>query len=464
MKTTNSILGIVAALALTNANVFAQEKQASTFTLITNVSVWDGTSDDLVKADVLIENNLIKEVNGKITAPEGAMVIDGKGGTVMPGLIEGHGHLYVNGNGIADIENNLTYDELAIRGAAKAKAALMSGFTTWRDAGGMAAGLKKCIDSGLMDGPRIYPSGAFIGPSGSHADFRNLTTPNETMFGAHSSAARNGISYTADGPDAIKAAARQNFMQGATQIKIMSSGGILSQFDPWQLNAFSAEEIQAAVEVANAYGSYIMSHAYSKTAIMRCLENGVKSIEHCLMFDEEVAKKLVEKGAYMTTNLTSFSPYITQIDGMTPISARKANSAQVATKDFVENVKKFKPKMGFNTDAIGGVQLGIQQTDYSIYFSGQLFGNLYTLKSLTSVNGEIVKLAGEVLDPYFEGGLGVVKAGAYADLLIVDGNPLEDLSVIGANEKWLDAPDREIDAIEKMKLIMKDGKVYKDTL
>jgi imidazolonepropionase-like amidohydrolase len=182
------------------------------------------------------------------------------------------------------------------------------------------------------------------------------------------------------------------------------------------------------------------------------------------MFDEEVAKKLVEKGAYMTTNLTSFSPYITQIDGMTPISARKANSAQVATKDFVENVKKFKPKMGFNTDAIGGLQLGIQQTDYSIYFSGQLFGNLYTLKSLTSVNGEIVKLAGEVLDPYFEGGLGVVKAGAYADLLIVDGNPLEDLSVIGANEKWLDAPEREIDAIEKMKLIMKDGKVYKNTL
>jgi imidazolonepropionase-like amidohydrolase len=464
MKTTNSILGIVAALALTNPNVFAQEKQPSTYTLITNVSVWDGTSDDLTKADVLIENNLIKEVNGKITAPEGAIVIDGKGGTVMPGLIEGHGHLYVNGNGIADIENNLTYDELAIRGAAKAKAALMSGFTTWRDAGGMGSGLKKCIDSGLVDGPRIYPSGAFIGPSGSHADFRNLTTPNETMFGAHSSAARNGISYTADGPDAIKAAARQNYMQGATQIKIMSSGGILSQFDPWQLNAFSAEEIQAAVEVANAYGSYIMSHAYSKTAIMRCLDNGVKSIEHCLMFDEEVAKKLVEKGAYMTTNLTSFSPYITQIDGMTPTSARKANSAQVATKDFVENVKKFRPKMGFNTDAIGGLQLGIQQTDYSIYFSGQLFGNLYTLKSLTSVNGEIVKLAGTVLDPYFEGSLGVVKAGAYADLLIVDGNPLEDLSVIGANEKWLDAPDREIDAIEKMKLIMKDGKVYKNTL
>ncbi|PWK19648.1 metal-dependent hydrolase family protein [Xanthomarina spongicola] len=464
MKKMNSTLCLIVALVLLNTSVFAQEKKAPTYKLITNVSVWDGTSDKLVKADVLIENNLIKEVKNGIKAPAGATVIDGKGGTVMPGLIEGHGHLYVNGNGIADIENNLTYDQIAIRGAAKAKAALMSGFTTWRDAGGMASGLRKFIDAGEVDGPRLYPSGAFIGPTGSHADFRNTTTPNETMFGAHSSAARNSISFTADSPDAIKAAARQNFMQGATQIKIMSSGGILSQFDPWQLNAFSAEDIQAAVEVAEAYGSYVQSHAYGKTAIMRCLENGVKTIEHCLMFDEEIYKKMVEKGAYMTTNITSFSPYITKIDGMTPVSARKANSAAVATANFVENVKKFRPKMGFNTDAIGGVQLGIIQTDYSIYLSGQLLGNLYTLKSLTSVNGEIVKLTGEVLDPYFEGSLGLVKAGAYADLLIVDGNPLEDLSVIGANEKWLDAPERPIDGIEKMKLIMKDGKVYKNTL
>ncbi|SHO52942.1 metal-dependent hydrolase family protein [Desulfopila aestuarii] len=480
------------------------EKPPTVF-LFKNVKVFDGVSDVLKDVDVLVVNNLIRKIGKDLpvsgtyeldvkvqkfhetTVPpspyafsagytfrvpvEGGgvetkqipvTVIDGGGRTLMPGLIEGHGHFYVNGNGIADIENNLTYDQIAIRGAAKAKAALMSGFTTWRDAGGMAAGLKKNIDEGLVEGPRIYPSGAFIGPTGSHADFRNLTTPNETMFGAHSSAARNSISFTADSPEAIKTAARQNFMQGATQLKIMSSGGILSQFDPWQLNAFSAEDIQAAVEVADAYGSYVMSHAYSKTAIMRCLDNGVKSLEHNLMFDEEIAKKMVEKGAYMTTNVTSFSPYITKIDGMTPISARKANSAQVATANFVENVKKFQPKFGFNTDAIGGVQLGIKQTDYSIYLSGQLFGNLFTLKSLTSVNGEIVKLAGEVLDPYFEGSLGVIEVGAYADILIVDGNPLEDLKAIGANEKWFDAPDR--DGIETIRIIMKDGKIYKNTL
>ena len=484
------------------------EKPPTVF-LFKNVKVFDGVSDVLKDVDVLVVNNLIQKIGkdlpvsgtyeldvkvqkfNEITVPpsphafsagytvrvpvEGGgvetkqipvTVIDGGGRTLMPGLIEGHGHLYLNGLTLADIENNKGYDELAIRAAVKAEAALMSGFTTWRDAGGMGAGLKKSIDAGIVDGPRIYPSGAIIGPTGSHADFRNYTTPNETFFGAHTSAARNGMSYTADSPEAIKTAARQNFMQGATQIKIMSSGGIASQFDPWQLNAFSAEDIQAVVEVADAYGSYVQSHAYSKTAIMRCLDNGVKTIEHGLMFDEDVAKKLVEKGAYMTTNVTSFSPLIDQLDyiATSAMSKKKYESAKIATKDFVENVKKYRPKMGFNTDAIGDLQNGLKQADYSIYLSGQLFGNLYTLQSLTSVNGEIVKLAGEVLDPYFEGSLGVIEVGAYADILIVDGNPLEDLKVIGANEKWFDAPDRDGNGIETIRIIMKDGKIYKNTL
>ena len=198
----------------------------------------------------------------------------------MPGLIEGHGHLQMNGTSLADIENNRSMEELAARSAAKAKMALMSGFTTWRDMGGMGAGLRKTIDAGLLVGPRIYPSGAFIGPTGSHADFRNFTTPNETVYGANSSGSRNGMTFTADGVDMIKTGARQNFMQGASQIKIMSSGGVASAFDPWQLDAYSAVEISAAVEVADAYGSYVASHAYSKKSILRCLNNGVKTIEH----------------------------------------------------------------------------------------------------------------------------------------------------------------------------------------
>ena len=458
-----SLLLLFTLLSLSLFNARGQE-EGPLLTLITNVNVWDGTSTSLKNADVLIENNLIKEVKLNIVPPTGAKTIDGKGGTLMPGLIEGHGHLQMNGTSISDIENNRNWEELAARSVVNAENALMSGFTSWRDAGGMGAGLKKTIDAGLLKGPRIYPSGGFIGPTGSHADFRNFNTPNETIFGTGSAGGRLGMTITADGVDAIKAAARQNFMQGASQIKIMSSGGVVSQFDPWQLDAYSAEEIRAAVEVANAYGSYVMSHAYSKKSIMRCLNNGVKTIEHCFMFDGDVAQLMEEKGAYMTTNMQAFSPALDQVSAISAskASTRKANSAQEAFKDYVENVKKYRPKLGFQGDCVGMPESCNKQNDHQIYLGAMFFGNHYYLMALTSVNGEILKLSGEVMDPYPEGRLGVIEEGAYADLLIVDGNPLEDITVIGGNEKWFDAPVR--DGVETMKLIMKDGLIYKNTL
>jgi imidazolonepropionase-like amidohydrolase len=433
--------------------------------LFNDVRIFDGKSETLTNGNVLVEGNLIKQISsGPIQAAAGATVIDGGGRTLMPGLIEGHGHLQLNGTALADIENNRNWEELAVRSAVNAKAALMSGFTTWRDAGGMGAGLKKTIDAGLIDGPRIYPSGGFIGPTGSHGDFRNFNTPNETLNGPQSAGGRLGMTLTADSVDAIKVAARQNFMQGATQIKIMSSGGVVSQFDPWQLDAYSAEEIRAAVEIADAYGSYVMAHAYSKKSIMRCLENGVKSIEHGFMFDGDVAKLMEEKGAYMTTNMQAFSPLLGEVSAISasPASARKAASAQLAFKDYVENVKKYRPKLGFQGDCVGLPVACQAQNDHQIYLGAQFFGNHYYLKALTSVNGEIVKLSGEVLDPYPEGKLGVIEEGAYADILLVDGNPLEDITVIGGNEKWFDAPVR--DGIETMRIIMKDGVIYKNTL
>ena len=484
----------------------ANEEIPSEVTLFKNVNIFDGKSDSLMKGyDALVVHNLIKKIakdvpasgtyevdvtSGgvkKVHVPSGydsntyiiyikegeaktekkkikVNVIDGGGRTLMPGLIEGHGHLQMNGKSLADIENNRNWEELAIRSAAKAKAALLDGFTTWRDAGGMGAGLRKSIDAGVVDGPRIYPAGAFLGPTGSHADFRNFTTPNETVYGANSAGARLGMSFTADGVDMIKTGARQNFMQGATQIKIMSSGGVASAFDPWQLDAYSAEEIQAAVEVADAYSSYVMSHAYSKKSIIRCLENGVKTLEHTFMFDGDVAKLMKEKGAYMTTNMHAFSPELGKIEAISssPASSRKAATAQAAFGDFIENVNKYQPKFGFNADCVGFGESCKKQTDHEIYLSAKFFGNHFALKSMTSVNGEMVALSGDVLNPYYKGKLGVIEEGAYADILLVDGNPLEDITVIGGSEKWFDAPPR--DGIETMRLIMKDGKIYKNTL
>lgn len=487
--------------------VMTAEKAPSVY-LFKNVRVFDGVSDSLKDVDVLVVNNMIRKVGKNLSAtgtydvdvenqqfeevtvgpsafdfesgyvirvPKGdgavetkqipVTVIDGQGMTLMPGLIEGHGHLQMNGTSIADIETNNTWEQLAVQSAHMAEIALKYGFTSWRDAGGMAAGLRKSIDAGRAKGPRIYPSGGFIGPSGSHADFRSLTTPNESLNGPQSSAGRLGISLTADGVDAIKAAGRQNFMQGATQLKIMSSGGVVSQFDPWQLDAYSAEEIRAAVEVAEAYHSYVMSHAYSKKSIMRCLENGVKTIEHCFMFDGEVAALMKKKDAYMTTNMQAFSPELSKVGAISasPAAARKAASAQAAFANYVENVKQHRPKLGFQNDFVGNdEQLYQKQAFHQIWLGAHFFGNHYYLKALTSVNGEILKLCGPVNDPYPEGKIGVIEEGAYADILLVDGNPLEDITCVGGNELWFTAPER--DGIDTMRIIMKDGVIHKNTL
>ena len=460
----NYVTTIFASIAIAFSSLALAQDEVPKQTLFTNVQIFDGVSEERLAGNVLVEGNLIKQVSAESISAAGATVIDGGGRTLMPGLIEGHGHLQMNGASITDIADIKNWEELAVRSTVNTEAALMSGFTTWRDAGGMGAGLRKNIDSGLVVGPRIYPSGGFIGPTGSHADFRNFNTPNETLYGPQSAGGRLGMTITADSVDAIKAAARQNFMQGATQIKIMSSGGVVSQFDPWQLDAYSAEEIRAAVEVADAYGSYVMSHAYSKKSIMRCLENGVRTIEHGFMFDGEIARLMKRKDAYMTTNMQAFSPALSQVSAISAsvASTRKANSAQLAFKDYIENVKKYRPKLGFQGDCVGLPDSCQKQNDHQIYLGAMFFGNHYYLKALTSVNGEIVKLSGEVLDPYLEGKLGVIEPGAYADILLVDGNPLQDITVIGGNEKWFDAPVR--DGIESMRIIMKDGKIYKNTL
>ena len=238
----------------------------------------------------------------------------------------------------------------------------------------------------------------------------------------------------------------------------------LHSLDPWQFDAYSADEIAAAVEVAEAYGSYVASHAYSKKSILRCLNNGVKTIEHGFTFDGEIVQLMKEKGAYMTTNIHAFSPELGKIEAISssPASARKAETAQAAFVDYIENVKKYQPKLGFQADCVGGNESCKKQTEHEIWLSANLLGNIMTLRSLTSVNGEIVALSGDVLNPYFEGKLGVIEEGAYADILLVDGNPLEDITAIGGSEKWFDAPDR--DGIDTIRVIMKDGKIYKNTL
>ena len=271
------------------------------------------------------------------------------------------------------------------------------------------------------------------------------------------------MSREANGADAVLLAARNNFRQGASQLKIMQTGGVASLFDPWQLNGMTPDEIEAAVQIANDYQSYVGAHSYSKKAIMLALDLGVKTIEHGFMFDGEVHKKMKEKGAYITTNLTAFSPLLAEIGALSdPRNQHKLKTAQAAFGGYIDNVKKYEPKRGHQTDCVGDAVLCQKQIAYEKYLNGDFFGNHRALVSMTSVGGEIAALSGPVVKPLSrDQGWGVIEEGATADILLVDGNPLDDLGVIGASEKWFDAPARE--GVETIRVIMKDGVIYKNT-
>ena len=437
----------------------AQEKPLGQV-VITNVNIFDGKQENLEKGmDILIEGNLIKKIGANLKAGDGASVIDGGGRTLMPGLIDNHVHLMLNGKSLLDIEANQTWEDLAINGVAMAKLYLMEGFTTVRDMGGANGGLTRAINAGIIIGPRVYPSGALIGGRGGHADFALYSS----LPGRETQMSRLNLAVEANGADQVLQAARNNFRQGASQIKIMQTGGVASLFDPWQLNGMTEDEIKAAVQIANDYQSYVAAHSYTKKAILRALNLGVKTIEHGFMFDGEIAELMKKKGAYITTNLTAFSPLLAKIEALNdPRNQYKLKTAQAAFSGYLDNVRQYKPKRGHQTDCVGNAPTCKHQIAYEKYLNGHFFGNHAALVSMTSIGGEIAALSGPVVNPYPETRLGVIEEGAIADILLVDGNPLEDLRVIGAVDKWFDAPPR--DGVETIRLIMKDGVIYKNSL
>lgn len=453
---------IAATLLVSVGAVAGSHDSAPAQTLITNVRVWDGTSETLSEtSSVLIEGNLIKVIAQGATDAPGATVIDGGGRTLMPGLIDNHVHLSLTGATLSEIENNMTWEDIAYNAAPVAEMYLMEGFTTVRDAGGTNAGMRRAIDKGTILGPRLYTAGAFLGGRGGHADFAAFTG----QPGAETKMSRLNMAREVDGVEATLKYARNNFRMGNTQLKVMQSGGVVSLFDPWQMEGRTVEEIEAAVEIAEQYGSYVMAHSYKKSSILRALNAGVKTIEHGFMFDGDVAKLMKDKGAYITTNLTAFDPGLLDIPAVKndPRTLAKAVSASDAFVDYLDNVRKYKPKRGFHTDCVGGASACQKQVAYEKFLNGEFFGNHRALVAMTSVGGEIAALSGDIVNPYKDGKLGVVEQGAYADLLLVDGNPLEDLSVIGTEDKWFDGPERP-EGVPTIRIIMKDGVIYKNTL
>lgn len=437
------------------------QDEAPAQTLFANVQIFDGVNEDRMAGNVLVEGNLIKQISEDDISAPGATVVDGGGRTLMPGLIENHAHLMLMGPSLPAMEGMTTWEDFAIHGTKMAEMYLMQGFTTLRDAGGSNAGLQRAINAGTIIGPRLYPSAAFLGGRGGHADFANYTA----LMGVPTNFSRLNMSQEVDGVDDMLKAARNNFRMGASQLKVMQSGGVVSAFDPWEMEGRTVPEIEAAVEIAGQYGSYAMAHSYKKESILRALDAGVMSIEHGFGFDCDIAKVMKKKGAYITTNLTAFAPGLLDIPAVknVPASLRKAKSASATFAGYVDNMRQCPVKRGFHTDCVGDVTACSKQIAYEKHLNDDYFGPYNALVAMTSVGGEIAAMTGEFMNPYPDGKLGVIEEGAYADILIVDGNPLQNLSVIGTSDKWFDAPTPP-ESPETIRIIMKDGKIYKNDL
>jgi len=491
-----------ASFGLTSMSL-AADKYPAEVTLFKKVNIFDGVSDQLKMGyDVLVVGNKIHKIDKDIpssgsyevevtsggekkvkvlsdfapsvytitvmdaeakteTQEVKVNVVEGDGRTLMPGLIEAHAHLMLMGPSLPAMEAGSTWEDFAIHGAAMAEMYLMQGFTTLRDAGGTNGGIPRAIDAGTIVGPRVYPSGAFLSTRGGHADFANYTSP----VGQSTNMSRLNLAQEVDSVAEVQKYGRNNFRMGASQLKYMQSGGVVSAFDPWQLLAGSQAELEAAVQVANEYGSYVMAHSYRKEAIMNALNAGVRSIEHGFSFDCEIAELMMEKDAYITTNLTAFDPGLLTIPAVAnvPSSLRKAKSASATFANYIPNMKECPVKRAFQTDCVGGVEECSKQIAYEKYLNAEFFDPHTALVTMTSTGGELVALSGDFMNPYSDGKLGVIEEGAYADILLVDGNPLEDFSVMGTSDKWYDGPTRP-ESPETIRVIMKDGVIYKNTL
>ncbi len=440
--------------------------QASTQQILfTDVKVFNGTDNKLHDVDVLVEGNKIKEVKkgARATSPE-VTIIDGEGRTLMPGMIDAHTHMYMNISGGVPAMENATWDQIGARSAHMAVEYLMSGITSVRDMGGGGSGLKKTIDEGLLAGPRIYPSGAYLSQTSGHGDLRLAPQRNRNLTPyTDNNAERLGITITADGPDQVLAATRQNLSQGASQIKIMAGGGVASVLDPLHTLQFLPAEIEAAVAAARDWDTYVGAHVFSDEGIRRCIDAGVMSIEHGFFVSEKTLRLMKEKGVFLVSQMTGISPYLNQLPALqVEPNKSKLALAQELAADYVENVRKVRPKMAFQTDVVFSTGTALRsQIDYEKWFHAHLFGNFEMLHAATGAAGELLAMSGKA-NPY-PAKLGVIEEGAYADILVVDGNPLEDITVIGGNPKWYDAEPRGPN-IPTIRLIMKDGRVYKNTL
>lgn len=416
--------------------------------LINNVQIFNGKDEKTVIGNVLITGNLISKIS---TAPimtimsTDVLTIDGLGKFLMPGLIDAHAHIMMESLSMLELMNS-DIQFITVVAAKSAEKDLMQGFTTFRDLAGPAFGLQKAIDRGFMPGPRIYPSGAMISQTAGHGDFLLPNAVPRDMAASLDFTERFNFGMVADGADQVLKRVREQLRLGATQIKLAAGGGVSSNYDPLDVAQFTEEEMRAAVAAAENWGTYVTVHAYTPKAIQTALRAGVRCIDHAQLIDESTAKMLAEKKVWL-----SLQPFVD--DGVSAFAEGSPNrikqqTMMKGTDSAYTFAKKYNIKTAFGTDILF-------QPGRAAKRAGDLtkllrwYTPFETLKMATYTNGQLLAMSGP-RNPY-PNKLGVIEEGAYADILLVDGNPLQNIKLLE-------------DADKNLLLIIKDGVIYKNIL
>ncbi len=429
------------------------------YKLIKNARVFDGKHAVLKEhANIVIENNLVKEITDQPVSEENfTEIIDAQGKVTIPGLTDAHVHISHNTGEPMDL---VRVDEMAVRSTVIAKNMLLRGFTTVRDAGGITYGLKKNIDNGFLDGPRIFPSNAYISQTCGHGDTRISRACRRLGNGIYTSPSLDYEgSVLADGVPEVLRAVREQLFLGASQIKIMAAGGISSSYDPLETVQFTLEEMKAAVDAAADFGTYVMAHLYTSKAMQRAVKAGVKSLEHTTLMDDETGRIIKDNDVWVMPGPQAGRPIsefgindISEIDDLPPEAKARMKKffiVRAGNEICTEVINKYDLNIVFGTDSFGKPEFfeKKQLEDFS-YFKKR-FGSFKGLVAATGNINELFKLT-TFQNPYPEGKIGVLEEGSFADILIVEGNPIEDLDVLAD--------------VNNIKFIMKDAKIYKNEL
>ncbi len=428
--------------------LIAQESKETNL-LIYDVEIFDGINETTFQGHVWIQGNKIKQVSkSRISIPSGleATNIDGQGMFLMPGLIDAHYHtMFATLPQVALLTSDIGFVNLAA--GRNAEAMLQRGFTSVRDLGGPVFGLKKAIDTGIIPGPRIFPSGAFLSQTGGHGDFRlPYEVPSDDSKGLSYSERINAAAI-ADGADEVLKRTREQLMLGASQIKLMAGGGVSSVYDPLDVSQYTETEIKAAVDAAENWGTYVTVHAYTPRAIQTAIRAGVKCIDHGQLIDEETVKLMAEKEIWW-----SLQPFINEEGTVNTTLSSESRAKQLEMYEGTDHAfalaKKYGIRTAWGTDVLFDATKATRQGNELLKMK-RWYSNFEILRMATSINGELLSLSGK-RSPY-SGKLGVIQEEAFADVLLIKGNLIENLELINKPS-------------ENILLVIKDGKIYKNIL